>query len=261
MEREILKNPGLKVYPLAIIGGGSAGVMAVLRSVLNNDETLFFPGAPKDKKRSRAFWVSKIENMPAHFHYSKGIEDPGRETLGWIVKSPFSSRLHWLKNCGVVKIEKTSQGYFKLIDNKKREYYAKYVILATGVMDVQPHIGGGIDAILPFANVQLADYCLRCDGHHVLNKHAGVIGHTSGAAWVALMLHERYGPPSFTVFTHGEAAKFDEEVSRLLAAYKIKIETEEIWPLREMPRQNAWMACAWREEGLSHWISVLFPWA
>lgn len=53
-----------KIYPVAVIGGGSAGVMAALRCVLNNDEVLFFPGAPKDKKKSRAMWVRKIENMP-----------------------------------------------------------------------------------------------------------------------------------------------------------------------------------------------------
>ena len=32
------------VYPIAVIGGGAAGVMAVLRTVLNNDQCLFFPG-------------------------------------------------------------------------------------------------------------------------------------------------------------------------------------------------------------------------
>ena len=64
------------VHPVAVIGGGSAGVMAVLRCVLNNDPCLFFPGSPKDRKRSRALWVRKIENMPAHFNYERGIDQP-----------------------------------------------------------------------------------------------------------------------------------------------------------------------------------------
>lgn len=61
----------MKIYDIAVIGGGSAGTMAMQRAVLNNDECLFFPGNAKNKKRSRAFWVSKVENMPAHFNYKK----------------------------------------------------------------------------------------------------------------------------------------------------------------------------------------------
>lgn len=32
----------MKIHDVAVIGGGSAGVIAVLRTVLNNDECLFF---------------------------------------------------------------------------------------------------------------------------------------------------------------------------------------------------------------------------
>jgi thioredoxin reductase (NADPH) len=42
-----------KIYSVCVIGGGSAGTMAALRTVLNNDECLFFPGSPQNKKRSR----------------------------------------------------------------------------------------------------------------------------------------------------------------------------------------------------------------
>ena len=64
----------MNIYPIAVIGGGSAGTMATLRSVLNNDKTLFFPGSPKNKKRSRAFWVSKIENMRDIFNMPRGLK-------------------------------------------------------------------------------------------------------------------------------------------------------------------------------------------
>ena len=78
-----------KVYPIAVIGGGSAGVMATLRSVLNNDETILFPGSAKDKKKSRGFWVSKVENMPGHLEYKKGIEQPNLESLKWLSEGEF----------------------------------------------------------------------------------------------------------------------------------------------------------------------------
>ena len=193
-----------RVYSIAVVGGGSAGTMAVLRCVLNNDETLFFPGTPKDKKRSRAFWVSKVENMPAHLSYAKGIEGPNKESLKWLAETPFQSQLHAVKNRGIVKIVKEDE-VFVLEDNKGELWRSRFVILATGVMDVQPTIGGSIEPILPYANVQLADYCLRCDGHHVYDKKTAIVGHTVGAAWVAIMLYERYQTPSMTLLTHGKA--------------------------------------------------------
>ena len=216
-----------KVYPIAVVGGGSAGTMAVLRCVLNNDETLFFPGSPKDRKRSRAFWVSKVENMPAHLGYAKGIMDPNKESLEWLAGTPFESRFHWVKNRGVVQISKEG-GSFVLKDSKGETWRARFVILATGVMDVQPLIGGSIQPILPYANVQLADYCLRCDGHHVFGKKTAIIGHTVGAAWVAIMLYERYQTPSMTLLTHGEVPQLDETTGAAFEHYGIGIDEREI---------------------------------
>lgn len=160
----------MKIHDIAIIGGGAAGVMALLRGVLNNDECLFFPGSPKDRKKSRAFWVTKVENVPGLEHYKKGIVDPNNETLKWIYESEFSHNLHEVKNRGIEKITKNEEGLFHLIDNKGDEYLAKYVVMATGIMDVQPEINGEIKPIFPYANKQTIDYCLRCDGHHVFKR-------------------------------------------------------------------------------------------
>lgn len=218
----------MKIYDVAIIGGGSAGTMAALRTVLNNDECLFFPGTPKDKKKSRAFWVSKVENMPAHLEYKKGIEEPNRHSLDWLAQGSFASKFFWMKNRGVVSLKKNEDGTFLLVDNKGENYCAQYVILCTGVMDVQPVIQGSIEPIFPYANVQLADYCLRCDGHHVLNKKLAVIGHTTSAAWVGVMLYERYQSPEVHIITNGAEPAFDQEVSELIKRYNFKIVTEPI---------------------------------
>lgn len=217
-----------KIFDVAVIGGGSAGVMAVNRCVLNNDETLFFPGTGKDKKKSRALWVSKVENIPGHLEYKKGIEEPNREMLVWLEQGEFKNRFLWKKNRGVTSLTKNEQGLFVLIDSKQEEYLVRHIILCTGVMDVQPLISGSIEPVFPFANAQQLDYCLRCDGHHVLNKNTGVIGHGDGAAWVAIMLYERYQTPMMTLFTHGQKAQFSDDVQRLLELYQIQVETAEI---------------------------------
>ena len=216
-----------KIYPIAVIGGGAAGTMAVLRTVLNNDETLFFPGNAKDKKRSRAFWVRKVENMPGHLAYQKGIEDPNLESLKFLAEGEFSEKFHWLKGRGVVDIKKRSNGGFTLTDSKGEHYTARFIILATGVMDVQPEIDGSIAPILPYANVQIVDYCIRCDGHHTKGKHVSVIGHQIDAPWVGAILHERYDCP-IHLLTNGKEPEFDEDGERLIKAYNFKVSTSPI---------------------------------
>jgi thioredoxin reductase (NADPH) len=228
----------MKIHDVAVIGGGSAGAMAALRVVLNNDECLFFPGSPKDKKRSRAFWVSKVENMPGHLQYKKGIEEPNKENLDWLTSGPFKEKFIWKKNLGVTNISKGDDGVFTLVDNKGETYQARFVILCTGVMDVQPIIQGSIETIYPYANIQLADYCMRCDGHHVLNKNIAILGHNSAAAWVGIILHERYHCPEVTILTNGETPSFDEETTALMKKYGFKVVSEAITAIKGDPKNN-----------------------
>lgn len=219
-----------RIYPVCVIGGGSAGIMAVLRTILNNDDCLFFPGTPQNKKKSRALWVRKVENMPAHFNYKRGIEEPNLETIKWISESAFKDRLHIHKNTGVTSLKKNGD-HFEMIDSKGELHLAKFVILCTGVMDVQPIIKGSIETVFDYANAQTIDYCLICDGHHVLGKKTGVIGHANSAAWVAVLLYERYRPESLTILTNGETPTFADDTSKLIKAYGIQIETS---PIKEI---------------------------
>lgn len=217
-----------KVFSVCVIGGGSAGVMAVQRTVLNNDDCLFFPGSPKDKKKSRALWVKKVENMPSHFQYKRGIEEPNAEVLKWISESAFASKLTHQKNTGVVSLKKTPDGVFEITDSNGVIHFAKFVILCTGVMDVQPKIAGEMEPFFDYANAQTIDYCLICDGHHVLHKKLVVIGHENSAAWVTIMLHERYAPSSTVILTNGEETRFQPETQKLLELYRIRTQTAPI---------------------------------
>jgi len=220
-----------KVYPVCVIGGGAAGVMALLRVVLNNDECLFFPGTSKDKKRSRAQWVKKVENIPGFTQYQRGIEEPNALTLEWIQNSSFSKNLFFKKNTGVVKISKTSDGIFEIQDSKDETHFAKFVILCSGVMDVQPEISGEISGIFNYANAQTVNYCLICDGHHSLNKKLVIIGHSSTAVWVSLMLYERYFCSEVSILTNGKKLDLNTETEKLIEAYKIKVFEQNIFSI------------------------------
>lgn len=216
------------IHNIVVIGGGAAGIMATLRGVLNNDSVLLIPGNGKDKKKSRAAWVRKIENMPGYHQYKKGIDDPNRDTLKWISESDFKENLTLLKNTSVTKINKINDLLFEIEDNKGITHKAKQVILTTGLMDVQPHIEEKIDTIFPYANAQTADYCIRCDGHHVKDKETVVIGHTESAAWVAVLLHERYSPPNMTILTDGKDLELSDQLKKLIEIYHIDVITNPI---------------------------------
>lgn len=216
-----------KIYDIAVIGAGAAGMMAALRGVLNNDQVLLFGGNAKNKKKSRAQWVGKVENIPGFTIYKKGITDPNKETMNFIESSDFSENLTHLDNTGVENIEKDSNDEtFHISASNGLVYRAHYVVLATGVMDVQPKIDGSIKTIFPYANVQSVDYCIRCDGHHVKGKETAIIGDGESAAWVAILLHERYSPPHITIITDGVNPQYSEDVQRLLELYKIQVITK-----------------------------------
>lgn len=217
-----------KVYSICVVGGGAAGVMSALRAVLNNDECLLFTGNKRDRKKSREFWVRKVENIPGFFDYKKGVIDPHRQCLEWIQQSDFRENLILKEKSSVSKIRKLESDLFEITDDKKGVYFSRFVILCTGVMDIQPEIGGRIDPIFPYANKQVVDYCLRCDGHKTLGKKTVIIGHEPSAAWVAVMLHERYSPPLMIVLTHGEKRLYSDELKELILRYNIVVKTEKI---------------------------------
>ncbi|CBW27254.1 putative thioredoxin [Halobacteriovorax marinus SJ] len=217
-----------KIYETTVIGGGSAGIMAALRSVLNNDETLFFPGNQKNKKKSRAMWVRKVENIPGFLDFKQGINNPNKQAYDFLSNERFEKVFYPQLNTGVQSIEKDELGIFTLVDSNGQTWKTKYVILTTGMMDVQPFIEGDIRSIFPFANSQAIEYCVRCDGHHTHQNEIAVIGHTSSAAWVAIMINERYDIPNLTILTNGKSADFDEETSELIELYNINVVESEI---------------------------------
>ena len=102
--------------------------------------------------------------MPDYHNYKKGIEEPNKKTMEWLSQCPLKDNLIVKENTGIDKLEKLPSGEFKITDNEGNSHLARFVILCTGVMDVQPLIAGEISSILPYANFQIVDYCIRCDG-------------------------------------------------------------------------------------------------
>ena len=229
-----------RIYDIAIIGAGAAGSMGMLRAVLNNRETIIFKGSKQTNKRSRALWVRKVVNMPLMFDKKMAVIDSVKETFTWIEGHEYFSKKLTTVNDEVKIDTRNEEGIFTLEDTNANKYQAKYVLLTTGVMDVQPEIQGSIQPILPYANKGDIDYCIRCDGHKVINKIAATIGHGSTAAWVAVLLCERYNPPEMKIFTNGKAPEWlaDSDLCKLIELYKIKVITGEILSITSDEAKN-----------------------
>jgi thioredoxin reductase (NADPH) len=215
-----------RIYPIAIIGSGAGGTMAAKRAVLNNRQVLLFTGAKKEMKNSRGNWVKKVDNIPGLEKYSRTIVELRDEVLEDIVQGPLKHNLFIIKD-SVVSLQKQND-LFQLQDQSGKNYLVRYVVLATGIMDEQPHIGGTIDNILPFANKQTVAYCLLCDGHRSYKKETIVFGHSEDAAKAALLLASRYEPKQVTVLTNGKKPELSAETQAELQTNQIAVIEDEI---------------------------------
>lgn len=200
--------------------------MAVKRATLNNRDTLLFTGAKKAMKSSRGHWVRKVDNIPSLSHYTRTINQLREETLAEIAQGPFSHRLTCIHD-SVLSVEKQDD-IFILTDMTGKTYKARHVILATGIMEEQPHINGSIDPILPYANKQLVAYCLLCDGHKAYQKDSVMIGHSEAAAKNALLIQNRYEPTSMTILTNGIPTTITEETALQLDKHGITLKHDPI---------------------------------
>ena len=219
-------------FNIAVIGGGAAGIMAVNRAVLNNDQVVWFTGDARSIKRSRARWVKQVDNVPGLLGLEKSIIDSNKTMSDWLILHPLGVKNLTIRNAesitNVKVIPKGDEFYFELTNQKNEKVNAHFIVLCTGIMDVQPKINESIRPILPFANKQLALYCLRCDGHLNWKKDLAVIGHDNSAAWVAIMNKERYELENIFILTNGEVPKFNDEIKELIKLYEIRIHTSPI---------------------------------
>lgn len=210
-----------KIYPVAIIGAGAAGTMAAKRGVLNNDEVLLFTGAKQERRRSRGHWVRTVDNIPGLSRYERVILELRNEVLEELAESPLSHNLYIIEDsiCTIIR----ECDCFKITDASGRNYYVQYVVLATGIMDEQPHIQGSIRPILPYANGQTIAYCAVCDGHRSFGKKTVVIGHSKSAANVALLLSKKYQHERLTILTNGQPHIFDQDLIEQFAKKNIHV--------------------------------------
>lgn len=221
---------------MAVVGGGGAGTMAYLRGVLNRTQSALFLGDADSKRKGRSTWVMHVDNIPGMHDQSRPITGTAKSTLDWLNAQPELAPWGQVHKAAVQRVERTEDGGFRLHwterGGEERSLETRTLIVATGVMDVQPEIDGSIQPILPFANRGDALYCVRCDGHKTIDKELSVIGAKDTAIHIASMMADRYGHERVQILTNGLEESFSPEVLELAEAYGMSVHRSPIAAVR-----------------------------
>jgi thioredoxin reductase (NADPH) len=211
-------------YEVLVIGGGPVGLYAALRGTFLH---LRVHLVDKGRKWGRGFHVARYHNLPAHLSGTSGKDIISRLRKD-LAERDLATRDDFVTVQGIERGDDS----FKIDaehhpTGTPRTYASRTVVLATGVVDRQPIIGGEMKNIFPHANKGIFCYCEICDGHLAKGKNVAVVGHGKQAAQKALTLTE-FGSRKMTILTHGQElfGEDDEETRALrgeLASQKVEV--------------------------------------
>lgn len=194
--------PGLprlkEQYDLVIVGGGHAGLQAATKAGLLRRTAALIDRGPK---YSRSYYAPRMDNIPG---FPEGVS--GHRLLDQQVAA-VRAQAEWVDYftpARAASAARDSGVYAVPFDWLKQQLVARgrALILAMGVVDRIVEVNGKIDPIFPWANQGIVDFCVVCDGHELVGKTVGVLGHDAFAARTALDLLE-FAPASVEILTHG----------------------------------------------------------
>lgn len=188
-----------EAYDIVVVGGGHAGLQAGLKSGLLNHSAVVLDRGPK---YGRSYYAPRMDNIPG---FPDGIS--GHKLLDHQIAAlrGQSERVTYVTPATVTAARRSADGFevdFGWL-GQARSVRGRALVLALGVVDRMPQISGKIDDIFPWANQALVDFCLFCDGHDMVGKSIGVLGHDAYAARLALDLFH-FGATSIEILTNGE---------------------------------------------------------
>ncbi len=185
-------------YDVLVVGGGHAGLQAGLKSSLLRKTAAVIDRGPK---YSRSYYAPKMMNIPG---FPDGIS--GHKLLDLQIDSVrrASEWADYFTPARATSAEPSPTGFsvdFSWLGQPRRAE-GRALVLAMGVVDRIPEVGGKIDPIFPWANQAIVDFCVLCDGHDLAGRSIGVIGHDAYAVRSAIELTE-FAPASVEMLAHG----------------------------------------------------------
>lgn len=151
----------MKSYDLIIIGAGAAGLSAAIyagRSLLN---TLII---------EKFSFGGRVNDTPKVINYPGFKEISGRDLINEFRKQAENFTTNEFTYGTVSKIEKVDDG-FKLTTSRRKEFYAKAIVIATGTYAKMINVPGETE----FAGRGVS-YCSTCDADYFKDKDIHILG-------------------------------------------------------------------------------------
>jgi len=191
--------PRLKeLHDFVVIGAGHAGLQAGLKAGLLHHTAALLDRGPK---YSRSYYAPRMDNIPG---FPDGVS--GHELLDRQIAAVRSleDKVGYFTPARALSAVAEATGFAVTFEWLKGTHVAhgRALVLAMGVVDRIPEVGGRIDPIFPWANFGIVDFCILCDGHVLTDRSVAVLGHDGFAARSALdLVHFR--PRSLELLTLG----------------------------------------------------------
>jgi thioredoxin reductase len=198
----------MNVFDVIIAGGGPAGLnAAVVLGRCRRQVLLFDTGTQRNRKSHGIHnYLTRDDILPADF-----IELAKKETRKYDVV---------MKKAEVKHASKMKNGHFSVTDEKGNTWYARKILIATGLADNLPQIEGFEEL---YGNSIF--HCPYCDGWEVRDKKIGIYARNKNGVDLALSLLT--WSPSVTYFTDGRNSLKPKQVE-LLSEHKIMVITTAI---------------------------------
>lgn len=202
----------MNVFDVIIAGGGPAGLNAAVVLGRCRRQVLLFDTGKQRNRRSHGIhnYLTRDDMLPADF-----IEQARKETkkYGVVMKKTEVTHATLMKN-----------GRFSVTDKNGDTWYARKILVATGLADNLPAIEGFEelygDSIF---------HCPYCDGWEVRDKKIGIYARNKNGVELALSLLT--WSPSVTYFTDGRNYLKPKEIE-LLGQHNITVITTAIQKLQ-----------------------------
>ena len=225
------------IHDCLIVGGGPAGLVAAMYLArFRRDVRVVDAGA------SRAELIPVSHNCPG---FPDGIS--GRDLLARLREQ--AKRYGAVITEGRVDtIERDGDGVFHATAAAER-FSARCVVLATGVLDLEPTLPNSNDAV----RKGLIRHCPICDGFEVIGKRVAVLGRGTKGAREALFI--RHFSASLTLFTLGTPYEIDDKAWLLLQQRGIAVVDDLI---RELQYEAGAIVGIQTEAGKSYHFETIY---
>jgi thioredoxin reductase len=214
----------MNIYDVIIIGGGPAGLNAAVVLGRCRRSVLVFDTGQQRNRLSEGIhnYLTRDDILPADF-----LKTAHKEINKYGVQIAHIEILH---------AEKSSQGIFEVKDSKQKIYYAKKLLVATGLKDNIPNIPG-IESLYG----QSVFHCPYCDAWEVRDKIIGIYAKNKNGMPLSLSL--KTWSSDVTLYCDGRNYLTESE-KKILQRLDIEVVTKRIHSLEGKNGQLKYMVFA-----------------